>query len=106
MSPLCDRDHVNKLSSKENICLAEMFILSIIIILSSSSTVLKLSFNEVLKEYKPAKDAFERGIVSIDEDALLNDLESTLDLEYFSSTGDYSTINMAEERYYIFPTDI
>ena len=58
------------------------------------------------EDNRPIPKALSNDIVSIDEDALLSDLEEILDVEYFSSTGNYETIRIEGERYYIFPTDI
>jgi len=58
------------------------------------------------EDNKPTKKAFELDIVSLDEDAIKSDLENILDLDYFSTTGNYYSTIVDGERYYIFPTDI
>ena len=52
-----------------------------------------------------SKDAIKRGLVSIDEDGLANDIADDLDLSQFSRSGDYNTVSISGELYYIFPTD-
>ena len=51
-----------------------------------------------------SKDAIKRGLVSIDEDELANDMADDLDLSQFSTSGDYNTVSISGELYYIFPT--
>lgn len=53
-----------------------------------------------------SKDAIKRGLVSIDEDGLANDIADDLDLSQFSRSGDYNTVSISGELYYIFPTDV
>lgn len=53
-----------------------------------------------------SKDAIKRGLVGIDEDELTNDIANDLDLNQFSRSGDYSTLSISGELYYIFPTDV
>lgn len=55
---------------------------------------------------KPSKDAFDRGLVGIDEEAVVTDLANGRDVDYFSSTGDYWMVQIAGTFYYIIPTDI
>ena len=55
---------------------------------------------------KPSKDAFDRGLIGIDEEAVVTDLANGRDVDYFSSTGDYWWVQVADNFYYIIPTDI
>lgn len=51
-------------------------------------------------------DAFKRGIVGVDEEALVVDYASGLDNDYFSSTGRWHEVRVGGTYYYIFPTDV
>ena len=53
---------------------------------------------------KPIEQAF--NIISIDEDRVKEDFKDGIDIENFSSTGNYDTVTVKGERYYIFHIDI
>lgn len=55
---------------------------------------------------KPHPEAFERGIISIDEDALINRLTGTIDYDYFSEGEPVEKVNIGGENYYLFKTVI
>jgi hypothetical protein len=55
---------------------------------------------------KPTPESIRIGIIGIDEEAVINDLASGRDIDYFSSTGDYWRVQVVDNFYYIIPTDI
>ena len=55
---------------------------------------------------KPHPDAIKRGIVSIDEDAVITDLAGGYDLDEFSSNGDWFRKQIDGNFYYIIPTEV
>ena len=54
---------------------------------------------------EPHRDAFIRGIIKIDEGELVRALVDRVNPSFLSINGMYSTININDTNYYIFPTD-